>query len=74
MKDWTGRIIGVLVGGLLSLMVLLATLGATFPTRASVSEMIQKESPYVQDRSLILHRLEQIEKKLDQLLVLGKKG
>lgn len=68
MKDWTGRIISVLVGSVLSLLVLLATLGATFPTRVDVSKQISLESPYVKDRSLILYRLEQIEKKLDRLL------
>lgn len=51
-----------------SLLVLVATMGATFPTRTAVSKQISLESPYVKDQSLILYRLEQIEKKLDRLL------
>lgn len=69
MKNYGGRILATLIGVVLSLIVLLATLGATFPTKAEVSRMIQIESPYVKDESLILYRLEQIEEKLDRLLL-----
>ena len=68
MKDWGGRLLATLVGGIISLLVLVSTLGATFPTKEAVSKMIVQESPYVRDQSLILYRLEQIEKKLDKLL------
>ena len=57
-----------LAGGLISLLVLVATIGATFPTKEAVSRMIAQESPYVKDQSLVLYRLEQIEKKVDLLL------
>lgn len=57
-----------LAGGLISLLVLVATMGATFPTKEAVSRMIAQESPYVKDQSLVLYRLEQIEKKVDLLL------
>jgi len=62
------RIISTMVSGLVSLLILLAVLGATFPTKNAVSNQIKLESPYTKDRSLILYRLEQIEKKLDTLL------
>ncbi len=68
MKDWSGKLVSGLVGFVFTLLVLLATMGATFPTKGAVSRMIEVESPYVKDQSLILYRLEQIEKKLDQLL------
>lgn len=68
MKDWSGRLLATLVGCVFSLLVLFATLGATFPTKDAVSKMIAQESPYVRDQSLILYRLERIEKKLDDLL------
>ena len=68
MKDWSGKVVTVLVGSLLSLLVLLCTMGAAFQTEGAVSKQIELESPYTKDRSLILYRLEQIEKKLDQLL------
>jgi hypothetical protein len=58
----------ILVGGLLSLALLYVTIAASFPSRAAVSQMIEVESPYVQDRNLILHRLDQIEGKIDRLL------
>ena len=62
------RLIPTLVGVSLSLLIVLATMGATFPTKTAVSRQIELESPYVKDRSLILHRLGKIETKLDQLL------
>lgn len=68
MKDWSGKVVTVLVGSVLSLLVLLCTMGAAFQTEEAVSKQIELESPYTKDRSLILYRLEQIEKKLDQLL------
>jgi len=68
MKDWSGKVVTVLVGSVLSLLVLLCTMGAAFQTEEAVSKQIVLESPYTKDRSLILFRLEQIEKKLDQLL------
>ncbi|KKN58717.1 hypothetical protein LCGC14_0548950 [marine sediment metagenome] len=68
MKDWKGKLLATLVGCVFSLLVLIATLGATLPTKDTVSKMIAQESPYVKDQSLILYRLEQIEKKLDRLL------
>ena len=68
MKDWSGKVVTVLVGSVLSLLVLLCTMGAAFQTEEAVSKQITLESPYTKDRSLILFRLEQIEKKLDQLL------
>lgn len=68
MKDWGGRITATLVGFVASLLILVATMGATFTTEGAVSRQVKLESPYVQDRSLILYRLEQIEKKLDDLL------
>ena len=67
MKDAGGRILATLVGCIVSLLVMVATLGAA-PSKADISKMIQLEAPYVADRSLILYRLEQIEKKLDLLL------
>lgn len=63
----SGKIIAVVLS-LSSLLVLAATVGATFPTKEAVSKMIAQESPYAQDQSLILYRLEQIEKKVDLLL------
>ena len=68
MKDWSGKLVTVAVGGLISSLVLLSTLGATFQTEEAVSKQILLESPYVQDRSLIIYRLEQIEKKQDEIL------
>ena len=68
MRDMWGKIAATLAGFVVSLVVLLATMGATFTTEANVSKQVKLESPYVQDRSLILYRLEQIEKKLDDLL------
>jgi len=68
MKDWSGKVVTVLVGSILSLLVLLCTMGAAFQTEEAVSKQIKLESPYTKDRSLILFRLEQIEKKLDRLL------
>lgn len=72
MKDWGGRLLATLVGCVFSLLVLIATLGATFPTKEAVSKMIVQEAPYTQDRSLILYRLEQIERKLDKLLQVSR--
>lgn len=68
MKEWSGKIIAVLIGALISLSALVATFAATSVSEADVVKMITLESPYVQDRSLILYRLEQIENKLDRLL------
>jgi len=68
MKDWNKPLVMVLGGSTISLLILVATLGATIPTKEIVSRMIAQETPYVQDRSLILYRLKQIEKKLDKLL------
>jgi len=68
MKNVSGKLVATLVGCVVSLLVLLATAGATFPTKNMVSKMIEVESPYVKDQSLILYRLGQIEKKLDDLL------
>ena len=65
MKD---RLISTLIASMISLVVLLAVVGATVPTESAVSKQIKLESPYTGDRSLILYRLEQIEKKLDMLL------
>ncbi len=72
MRDFGGRILATLVACLFSLLVVLATVGATFPTKDAVSQQIALESPYTKDRSLILYRLRQIEKKLDQLLTQDK--
>lgn len=72
MKDWGSRLLAMLAGCVISLVVLIATLGATFPTKETVSKMIELESPYVKDQSLILYRLEQIEGKLDRLLEFSK--
>ncbi len=72
MKNLTDRVLTTLVGCLFSLLVVLATVGATFPTKDAVSQQIALESPYTKDRSLILYRLEQIEKKLDRLLTQDK--
>lgn len=72
MKDWGGKLSATLVGCVLSLLVLVTTMGATFPTKDAVSKMIVQESPYVRDQSLILYRLEQIERKLDKLLETAK--
>ena len=68
MKSWGTGLFVTLVGGILSLLILVATLGATFPTKEDVSDMIAVESPYVKDQSLILYRLGRIETKLDKLL------
>ncbi len=68
MKNWGGKLFCTLAGCLVSLLVLTATMGATFQTETDVSLQIATESPYVKDQSLILYRLEQIEKKLDILL------
>ena len=68
MKNFGGKVLIPLVGCLFSLLVILATMGATFPTKEAVSKQISLESPYVKDQSLILYRLEQIENKLDRLL------
>lgn len=68
MKDWSGRLLATLVGCLVSLLVLVTTSGAMYPTKSEVSKMISLESPYVKDQSLILYRLEQIEKKQDEIL------
>lgn len=65
MKDWGGRLLATLAGCVISLAVLLATMGANAVTEAEVSKQIAVESPYVKDRSLILYRLAQIEKKID---------
>jgi len=67
-KNWSNRLLITLVGCLVSLVVLTATMGTTFQTEADVSLQIATESPYVKDQSLILYRLEQIERKLDLLL------
>lgn len=63
MKDWLGKVIAIA-----SVLAVVATVGANFPTKDAVSKMIAQESPYVKDQSLILHRLEQIERKVDKLL------
>ncbi len=68
MKDLSGKLLATLIGSMLSLLVLAATMGATFPTKGAVSKMISLESPYVKEQSLILYRLERIEEKLDLLL------
>jgi hypothetical protein len=68
MKDISGRLTATLAGCIVSLLVLLATMGATFATPDDVSKQISLESPYVQDRTLVLYRLEQIEKKQDEIL------
>jgi hypothetical protein len=68
MKDWGGRLLATLVGFVFSLLLLIATIGASSPSRAEVSKMILLESPYVQDQKLLLYRLKQIEGKLDELL------
>jgi hypothetical protein len=65
-------LVGTLVGALVSALVLLAAMGATFPTKGEVSRRIEKESPYVADRNLILHRLGEIERKVDKLLDAAK--
>lgn len=69
MKDAGGRLVASLFGIIVTLVVLLGTMGATFATSEDVSRQIALEAPYVQDRSLILYRLREIEKKLDLLLV-----
>ena len=51
-----------------SLLVLVGMVGANFPTKEVVSQMIAQESPYVQDRKLILYRLDQIKEQLDEVL------
>jgi hypothetical protein len=68
MKTWTQSVVATLVGCVVSLLVLAATMGAAFQTEDAVSKQIATESPYVKDQSLILYRLEQIEKKVDLLL------
>ncbi len=68
MKDTSGKLVAALAAGLVSMLVLAATAGATFPTRKNVSKQISLESPYVKDQSLILYRLEQIELKQDEIL------
>jgi len=65
----SNKVVTTLLVGIPSLLVLVATLGATFPTKATVSKMIVLESPYAKDQSLILYRLGEIEKKLDLLLL-----
>jgi hypothetical protein len=67
-RGWEQHIAPGLLGVVLSLLVLVGGFGASFPTRADVSEQIRLESPYSADQRLILHRLEVIERKLDQLL------
>lgn len=68
MTDKNGRVVATVAGFAFSLLVLVATMGATYATKDGVSEQIRLESPYVKDRSLILYRLEQIEKKQDEIL------
>ena len=60
--------LATVVASFISLLILTVTMGATFQTEEDVAHQISTESPYVQDRSLILYRLESIEKKLDRLL------
>ncbi len=66
MKDWSGKLACTLLGCVISLLAL----GATAVSKDEVSSQISLESPYVQDRSLLLYRLKQIEIKLDRLLAL----
>lgn len=73
MKDWSISLCIGLVTCLVTLVVLTATLGASFVTEDDVSRQVATESPYVRDRSLILFRLERIEKKLDTLLEIKAK-
>lgn len=68
MKDFGSKLAMVLAASLVSLLVLTATMGATFQTEEGVSRQIEVESPYVKDRNLILHRLGEIEKKLDSII------
>ena len=68
MSMWKTPLLAALGGFVLSAGVLAVTLGAILPTKGMVSAMISLESPYVKDRNLILYRLEQIDKKLNQLL------
>ena len=68
MRDWSGKLVTVLVGSLLSVLVLLCTMGAAFQTEEAVSKQIRLESPYVKDQPLILYRLQQIEEKQDEIL------
>jgi hypothetical protein len=60
--------VAVSLGAIISLVSMAAVLGATFPTKAEVSHKIATESPYVQDRKLILYRLDEIQDSLDTLL------
>ena len=71
MSNGTGKRIATILGVALSVLVISATLGATFPTKEAISQMIATESPYVKDQSLILYRLASIERKLDKVLELG---
>ena len=68
MKNWAQNLVATLIGCVVSLLILAATTGATFQSEDAVSNQIATESPYVKDRSLILYRLEQIEKKQDEIL------
>lgn len=68
MDDWKGKLIAVLVGALITGATLIIPVMASFPTTEEVSKQVRLESPYVRDQSLILYRLEQIEKKQDEIL------
>lgn len=68
MDDWKGKLIAVLVGALIAGATLVIPVMASFPTTEEVSKQVRLESPYVKDQSLILYRLEQIEKKQDEIL------
>ncbi len=43
------------------------------PTRKETSDIVAKQSPYTEDRKMVLDRLGRIEKKLDELLAEGRR-
>jgi len=68
MGTWGDRLLSAALGGLMTFVAMYITVVGSYITRADVSQMISKESPYVRDQRWIAEKLTSIEKKLDRLL------
>lgn len=60
-------VIAAVISVSLGVLIKLVPFGFSVPTRAEVRQIVQTESPYLEDRKLLLDSLQRNEQKLDRL-------
>lgn len=68
MDSWGRQLLTACIGGLITFGIMYVAVVGKYVSRAEVSRMIQTESPYVRDQRWLASQIEDVNKKLDELL------